>query len=580
MSKVHILSPEIISKISAGEVVERPASVVKELIENAIDAQTQSIQMSIKQAGKVSIQIKDTGTGIEPDDIEKIFHRHSTSKLQNLNDLFTICSLGFRGEALYSIASVSDIILRSRTRTNDTGWEIHLRGGKKLNLRPLSMNKGTEIEITELFFNTPARKKFLKSDTSELHQILNIFIPYTLLYPKKHFSLVHNNKTILDLAPEENHINRVKKTLNLKPEHIIEVKKAFPEKEMSLQLLLGDINIQRPRKDMQFIFVNNRPVQNHFISFHLNRVYRLFFPPEIHPFFTLNLTIPPENIDVNIHPTKREVKIKNGSNLIPIVQAVCEQTLMSYGKPKELSNIAFPYKTPSYSERSSSPPFEPKSVSEPAKQHYELPLEQQITFPQETIPIPEETDTLKKKLSIAHFIGTFLNKYIFLESLSSLLVIDQHAAQERLTYEALIQGIESGHIEVQQLLTPLIIQLSHQEILVWEDLKDMLEKIGLQTTLWNNKNIALHTHPQLIKNPELAIRNILSGEDTKPFDVDTIARRACRNSLMAGDKISPQEAQHLSLRLIKCNDPFICPHGRPTVIEIKDKIFEKQFLRK
>ena len=199
MKKVHILPPEIISKIAAGEVIERPASVVKELIENALDAGTKTIELHLLQAGKTLIRIKDTGVGIDHDDIETIFHRHSTSKIEKADDLFNIHSLGFRGEALYSISSIADVTLRSKTKDQDTGWEIHIRGGERLILRPVSMQTGTEVEIKELFFNTPARRKFLKSNLTEMNHILNIVIPYTLLYPQRRFllsfyqSLPHKN---------------------------------------------------------------------------------------------------------------------------------------------------------------------------------------------------------------------------------------------------------------------------------------------------------------------------------------------------------------------------------------------------
>lgn len=567
MSKVHTLPPHIVSKIAAGEVIERPSSVIKELIENSLDASSLSIKIDLSHAGKSLIHVKDTGTGIEPDDIERIFFRHSTSKIQNMEDLFSIASLGFRGEALYSVASIADVTLRSRTKSSDTGWEIHLRGGEKINLRPISMPTGTEIEIRELFFNTPARKKFLKADATELAHILNIIIPYTLLHPECEFSLTHNNKNILNLPPEQNIVNRLKRALNLKAEYLLETKKEFPDEDASVHLVLGDINIQRSRKDMQFISVNGRPVHNNYINFHINQAYKALLPPDAKPFFFLHLSMPPKNIDVNIHPTKHEVKIKNESSLIPFLRRLCEHTLMAQGKPKQVREISLPYNKDSQYER-------------------------QITFPdgigiapvtEETkvSPFPRQEDNLKESLRAAHYVGTFLNKYLFFESGDSLIIIDQHAAQERITYELLIHQIQAGQIEMQHLLSPFIIPLSPQEKLAWENSKEGMENIGLQTTLWDTGHIALHTHPQLIKKPEIAVRNILAEEEAgENFDTDTIARRACRNSVMAGDKMALREIRYLVKKLIECKIPFACPHGRPTVIEIKDTVFEKQFLRK
>ena len=278
MNSVHILPPEIISKIAAGEVIDRPASVIKELMENAIDAGTTSIELALQQAGKTLIRLKDTGTGITGADIEKIFQRHATSKISKIDDLFEIQSLGFRGEALYSIAAVADVILRSRSKAEDSGWEIHLRGGKRLSLKPASIPAGTEAEVKELFFNTPARRKFLKSNTSEIHPILNIAVPYALLHPAIRFLIRHQDKGLLDLAPAADHRERAADVLNLETDHILQARHDQPERGLSIRLLLGDINIVRSRRDMQFIFVNNRPVQSKNISYHMNDVYRLILP--------------------------------------------------------------------------------------------------------------------------------------------------------------------------------------------------------------------------------------------------------------------------------------------------------------
>ena len=338
MSNVKTLPPEIVSKIAAGEVIERPASVIKELMENAIDANAQSIETSLKQAGKTLINIKDTGVGIAQDDIKTIFNRHSTSKIRTMDDLFNIRSLGFRGEALYSIAAISDVTLRSKTESQDTGWEIHVRDTKQLDLRPVSMPTGTELEIKELFFNTPARRKFLKSNTTEMHQILNIFIPYALLYPEKRFLLRHQDKNVLNLNPDTSLVERIAETLNLEKKHMLEASQDFPENSSSVHMILGDINIVRSRRDMQFIFINGRPVQNKSISFHLNNLYRLILPQGQYPFFALYIQLPAENIDANIHPTKREVKIRDEQMLCALLRQMGEHTLMTKGKAKRVDS--------------------------------------------------------------------------------------------------------------------------------------------------------------------------------------------------------------------------------------------------
>ena len=227
MNKVHILPEEIISKIAAGEVVERPASVLKELTENAIDAQASRIEVELKDAGKTLIRIKDNGSGIAKDDITSLFSRHATSKISSLDELYNIMSLGFRGEALYSISAISDITLRAKTENEECGWERHLRGNKDISQKPITMHTGTEIEVKELFFNTPARRKFLKSNTAELNALLDIFIPYTLLYSGISFRMFHEERKLIDLTAANNLIERIAQALRLEPKNILEGRRDY-----------------------------------------------------------------------------------------------------------------------------------------------------------------------------------------------------------------------------------------------------------------------------------------------------------------------------------------------------------------
>lgn len=588
MGKIFILPPEIISKIAAGEVIERPASAIKELIENALDARAKGIDIELKQAGKTFIHMKDSGTGIEADDLEKMFFRHATSKITTLEDLYTINSLGFRGEALYSIASISDLTLRSKTETQETGWEIHLRGGKKLDLRPINMSQGTEVEIRELFFNTPARKKFLKSNVAELHQILNVIMPYTLLYNHCRFSLKHNTRTLLDLIPEDKRINRVSRALNLNREYIIEKDAQFPQENISIKLFLGDINIRRAKRDLQFIFINNRPVQNRSLNYSLNQAYKLILPSQTYPFFLADIHLPVQNIDVNIHPTKREVKIKNERKIASLLHYLCEQALMRSGKPKQAYQLLPETAGKNLPDYTIFPVKSPGSVNEPPPKQYILSPGENTSFFDKKGTVSSgndsyllnEKDSLKNKLSFARYIGIFIRKYLLFEGENSLLLIDQHAAQERITYEKLRGQIEQERIEIQHLLSPVLIRMSPQEILIWETAKDKLQTIGLNTTLWDKETIALHACPQLITNPELAIRGILGEKNVELCDIETLARRACKQSLTTGYKMEKTQAEYLRRELIKCKDPFTCPHGRPTVIEIQEKALDKQFLRK
>ncbi|MFH0797611.1 MAG: DNA mismatch repair endonuclease MutL [Candidatus Omnitrophota bacterium] len=574
MGKVNLLPPEVAGKIAAGEVVERPASVVKELVENSLDAGAKTLEVKVKKSGKTFIQVKDSGDGIEPDDLEKIFLRHATSKISRAEDLYTVKSLGFRGEALYSIAAVSDVTLRSRTKGSDTGLEMHLRGGERISLRTVSMPVGTEIEVQEIFFNTPARRKFLKADATEFKQILNIFIPYTIIYPEYQFILWHESKNVLELLPEENRINRVSRVLNLPRESLLETGKEFPDRQVSLHLILGDINIQRPRRDLQFVFVNRRPVQHDNVSFVINKMYRSILPPESYPFFILDITVPPEAVDVNIHPAKREVKIKDENLLASRLHFLCQEVLVSMGQAKQVREVIFPDVKTSPS----------GSVSYPVPGS-EIPLTQASLPGQEDFPkgegIREDSGagSLKSKLINSRYLGVFRNKYLFFETDNSLLIIDQHSAHERITYEKLKLEIETGTVRVQHLLVPSVINLSPAEMVSWEEGKERLGDIGFASTLWDKEHIGVHSHPQVITSVEPAIRNLLSGENLANCSNDSLVRRACRQSVMAGDASNKEEAEYLRNELVNCRDPFTCPHGRPTVIEITEKTFNKQFLR-
>ncbi|MCB9771489.1 MAG: DNA mismatch repair endonuclease MutL [Candidatus Omnitrophica bacterium] len=594
MSRVHILSSDVISKIAAGEVIERPASVIKELVENSLDAGSNLIELHLKDAGKSLIHLKDSGYGIDHDDLETVFERHSTSKIKTADDLFDIHSLGFRGEALYSIAAVSDITLRSKTKKQDSGWEIHMRGGKKVNLKPAATHNGTEIEIKELFFNTPARRKFLKSNTTELNQILSTLIPYCLFYPQCRFLVTHEKRTLLDLAPTENHIQRVAETLNLENTHLLELSENFSEQRFSARMIIGDINISRSRRDMQFIFINGRPVQSKAISFHLNDIYRLILPPNSYPFFTLFLTIPAGHVDVNIHPTKREVKIHDEHNLMPLLRHMVEQTLMTKGKPKEIKEkVSLDEKAIAL--RRALEKSTPHDSTFPQSSEREVPITgisentsvtEQYTFPKQDNFIPDGSSSIQNagqnlinKFSRSRYLGAFINKFLLFEADRSLLIVDQHAAQERIVFEALIRQMERGKVEVQNLLTPDLLKVSMTEMLAWEESKETLEKLGLTSTQFDKDTIAIHSCPALLSDPMRAVRELLTGGNISRADHATLARRACRASIRAGDPLKASQAEFQKDQLLKCRDPFTCPHGRPTVIEIKENFLDRQFFR-
>jgi DNA mismatch repair protein MutL len=583
MNKVRVLPPEIVSKIAAGEVVERPASVLKELLENSLDAGASSIEVLLKGAGKNLIAIKDNGQGINKEDIKNIFIRHATSKISSIEDLYNISSLGFRGEALYSIAAISDVTLRSKTPDQDCGWEIHLRGNEKTPAKPTGMRVGTEIQAQELFFNTPARKKFLKSNSSELNHCLDIFLPYTLLYPDKRFILTHESRKLIDLAPTGEQLSRIGEALNLNKKDFLEGVREFPEYSAKIHLVLGDINIQRTHKDLQFIFINGRPVIERAISFHMNEIFRLIFSPGVYPFFCVFITMPAEQLDVNVHPAKREVKIKDEFRLLGILRQFTEHLLMTKSKPRQGESSLFckPEGLGQQSSDRQSPDGFPDQIRDKnVDRQTSLSLNENIILFKTDDIFAQRKSDLKEKLKQARYLGNLLKKYLLFETGDSLLVVDQHAAQERITFEKLKGQIEKADVEVAQLLAPVLIKLSPQELVSWEENKEVLEKAGFATTLFDRDTLALHSHPQLLSQPENSVRNLLAGENIARLDPETLARMACRSSVMAGFAMNKEQAEFQRVALIQCQDPFTCPHGRPTVVEILEETLQKQFLRK
>jgi len=591
MNKVNILTPDVIAKIAAGEAVDRPASVVKELLENAIDAGATRIEINLKDAGRELVHIKDNGSGISPSDLERIFQRHATSKISSIEDLEKLLSMGFRGEALYSIAAVSDVTLKTQSvmpspKDNNTAWVLHVRGGIRQSLEPAAISHtGTDIKVAELFFNTPARRKFLKNNAAELRQVLNIVVPYTLIYPEKRFLLTHEGRTLLDLRPASSQLDRVAAALNLNMHHFLETDQEFVDEKIRVKMILGNINIQRPRRDLQFIFINGRPIESKTLSFNLNDVYKLILPPGVYGAFIANITLDSANVDVNIHPTKREVRLKDESRVISILRRVTEHQLMHKGSPRHISvpnennmsfpnenNMSFPNVLIGNPEKAlSGPPIKTFGGVKTVDSLDDDNMRDFLLF--------GEDNTLRSKFTRARFIGSFLQKFLIFETDESLLIVDQHAAQERIMYEKFKDQIESAQVESQPLLTPLLLKLTPQEKLAWEELNEKLILAGIETTQFDDDTIAVQTQPLLLKNIENVVRTLLAEGKASRIDHDTLARRACKASIVAGDRLDMAQAAFQRKQLLECKDPFICPHGRPTLIEVTQGFLDRQFLR-
>ncbi|MDE2028756.1 MAG: hypothetical protein KGJ11_09485, partial [Candidatus Omnitrophica bacterium] len=491
---------------------------------------------------------------------------------------------GFRGEALYSIAAVSDVTLTTRTGPQD-GWQIHWRAGTRQDLQPAALSSaGTDIKVAELFFNTPARRKFLKNNASELHQILNVVMPYALIYPQLRLALTHAGRALLDLKPSPSAVDRAAAALNVNMEHWLECDQEYPQEKIRIKMVLGNINVQRPRRDLQFIFINNRPVESKNLSFNLNDVYKLILPPGVYGAFIINIMLDPANVDVNIHPTKREVRLKDEARIISLLRRMTEYQLMHKGRPRQPASSVLENGL-SADQVVFAPGQVQPSLSFPniGTSSYFRPS--QDTCPTEGDPLPldfhlfGQEDTLRSKFQRARFIGHFLQKFLIFEADQSLLIVDQHAAQERIMFEKFKNQIEKAAVETQPLLTPLLVKLTPQEKIAWEEAQEKMSALGIETTQFDEDTIAVQTQPLLLKNMEAVVRSLLAGNAVPRLDKETLARRACKASIVAGDKLDASQADYQRRQLLDCRDPFTCPHGRPTLIEVTQDFLDRQFLR-
>jgi DNA mismatch repair protein MutL len=587
MSKVRVLSPEVISRIAAGEVVERPASVVKELVENAIDAGGDRLEVVLKEGGKTLIQVRDNGSGIAQDDLGALFTRHATSKIASAEDLEAVLSFGFRGEALYSIGAVAHVTLRSRLKGCDEAWLLGVQGGARMPLVPAPMaTHGTEINVEGLFFNTPARRKFLKSDAAEAEAAAGAVLPYALLKPAAHVTFTHNTRVVFDLPPAKGFMDRAARALGFEARHLKETSGEATEFNACWTIVFGDINVQRSRRDTQYIFVNGRPVQSKNLSFHLNEAFSLLFPPATFGFFILMLEVPAGEVDVNVHPAKREVKIRHENEIAFRLRRSLEQALMTQSPAREADarEPIFPFASGATAPVVDEGVPASRIVFAPGQKGWAPELRgvsQEAVRDQlfhDTAPVLK-SEGLKERLLRARFIGTFGLKYHLWEEGASLFVIDQHAAQERVLFEKFRDQVAAHAVEVQHVLAPLLVRLTPEEMLAWEEVAGAVKDLGFETTLFDKTTLGVQAHPALLKNPEHAIRALLGRETARLTDPDALARRACRASVMAGDIMHGVEAVHQLKELLACEDPYTCPHGRPVVVELKTSFLDRQFLR-
>lgn len=632
MGKINVLSKETFNKIAAGEVVERPASVVKEIVENSIDAKATEIYIEISEGGENLIKIVDNGEGILKEDMRNAFLPHATSKIKTAEDLFSISTMGFRGEALSSIASVSKILTKSKTEDMD-GQEIYVEGGEIRYEKFAPMDQGTLMEIRDLFFNVPARKKFLKSNSRETSIITDIVSKISLAHPDISFNFVTDGRSVLKTYGSANQKDVIRQVYNKKIyENLFYFENHYDA--FSIYGFIGNEEISRGTRGQQSIFVNKRVVQNRTITAAMERAFKSFATVNKFPFFVLNIDIFPELIDVNIHPQKSEIKFEDERHIFKCVFDTVHEALrqglrdtFAVKEEEQLSEqfeqLHLPNKSGVYidipvdlakspetrfSEHISSRDFEKKhhdATLNETKGYYpnenagqnpgdfdfsSLSVKEDGRVKRETWPA-EKTDTLvperQAKFPMPKIIGQFRATYILAEIYDELYIFDQHAAHEKINFEKYMKQIKEGDVVSQPLLIPEIADLSLEDFNLYRENTEILNEAGFLIEEFGDRSISIREVPLFLGKTQASgyvqeilddIRNLGKGskEDVKYL---RIATTACKASIKAYENLTMEEMRFLIEELRFIEDPFTCPHGRPTLTKLTEKDMQKMFRR-
>jgi len=591
MTKIKKLDQDLINKISAGEVVERPASVVKELLENSIDANATQINLEIKNGGIDYISIQDNGSGMSKEDAQLAIERHATSKIFSLEDLFNIQSLGFRGEALASISSVSQFNLETKLTNSNEGTKLSIIDSKS-SIESCGCPNGTKISIKELFYNVPARKKFLKSATTEYNHILELFTQIALINPQISFKLIHNNKLILNLPKSKDWLERIKQVLGSDTS-----KQLIPiinQGTITINGFIGKPQIARNNRKSQYVFVNNRPVTDFIIAKAVKEAYSSLIPKELFPTFILNIQLPPDLVDVNVHPRKAEVKFKNSQEIyLTILQTVqksltnniSQQIDIKSSQPVKKFNLK-PSSTPNVYRPSVGYQSSLKNIKSIPSQ-----ISQAIRFSQELLK-DEFSQTSPNKIGDWRLLGQIHDSYLLVEADKSILIIDQHAAAERILYEKFKNQYNQQKIKSQKLLLPITLELAKKEVELLNQSLEFLTKIGFDIDIFGNNSFIINAVPQDldkldIKKTILGLLDDLADNDF--YKLNTIEEKqnivlkyaACRTAIKFKDKLQGLEQVKLLEDIYQIKDQInTCPHGRPFIMELTLDQLAKNFKRK
>ena len=564
-TKITKLPPDIVAKIAAGEVIERPAYVVKELVENALDAKATKIAIHIEEAGLRHIMVVDDGIGMSRDDLLESFKLYTTSKLSTIDELTTVASLGFRGEALASIASISNLLIRSRTRHATSGNQIEIRNGKFIEIVPVGMPKGTTVSASQLFNSVPARKKFLKSQQTEFRHILDVVSRIALSHPEVAFSLTHNKKIILDLPATKEQRDRLQAVFGTGlSSNLLPV--SYQDPYITITGFIGAPQTATVGTPKQFLFVNGRSITDKWIASVIKNVYGTLIMAKSQPVFALSFALPYEHVDVNVHPRKEQVRFADSQVLINACIKAINQTFAK-------QNISF------YDEKSFGIALGDADVTK----SYTGRILKENTVPWD-IRVRDEIIGEKEILQIHSL-------YLLTQSTFGMVLIDQHAAHERILYEQFMDEFRSRQQETAQfhLPKPVLIDLSFSDTALLQGHLSLFSHIGFTVEHFRDNAFVISAVPLLFQDRDIAklVSELLVDllEEKQPKAVDQVSQRiiaflACRGAIKAGESLTKKQARDLVQKLEKTNHNATCPHGRPTKIMIDIDQLHKMFKRK
>lgn len=584
MSKIQVMNDDLANKIAAGEVVERCLNVVKELVENSIDAKSSKIRVALKDSGILEITVADDGVGMDEDDATLAFSRHATSKLKSLNDLFHIASLGFRGEALPSIASVSKVELR--TSTNDVGTYLYLEGGQLVKKERYPLEKGTTITVKNLFYNTPVRLKYLKSLSTELSLIIDYMNKMALSYPNIKFILENNDKELLNTTGDGNllkviyavyGIDVAKKMIEINGEnddYVISGYVSYPE-------------AAKTSRNVMTTLVNGRVIKNQALNRAILDTYHTYIPKDKYPVIVINVAVDPILVDINIHPQKMDIKFSKLDELLNLVTDLIEKKLkeillIPHASVRNIETI--------YEVEDSLPLEKPKSIFDDDNDIKIEKTVEEVSFDfQADSEVITNNEVVKEEYRIKkmHPLGIIHKTFIVAENEEGMYLIDQHAIAERINYEKFMKELSKENKDTTDLLVPIKLEYPKDEFLKIKEYLDVLKSIGVYLEEFGDHTFLVRRHPTFIykgreKDSIEKIISILLEKGTfskEKFIEKTATTLACRLSIKANDYISLEEADYLLETIRTCENPFTCPHGRPTIITYSNYELEKMFKR-